>query len=148
MQNSFKEESKPSIEQNKEKHLKERDNEHFSELEQKNNIEIAEELYKEKKEKLEDKELLTEEEKAIKEKLQEEMVKIKLNSSLTDDVKKKVIQIKPLNKKEKLDYLLNITEEKGVIFAIVLAKKMNDPYILDTFHDILVREGLYKNFKM
>lgn len=148
MQNTFKEESKSSIEQNKEQYLKERDVKAFSEFEQKSNTEIIEESYKEKKEKLENKELLTEEEKAIKEKLQEETRRVKLNPSLTDDVKKKVIQIKLLNKKEKLNHLLNTAEEKGVIFAIVVAKKMNDPYILDIFHDILVREGLYKNFKM
>jgi hypothetical protein len=109
--------------------------------------EIVEELYREKKEELEKRELLTEKEKAIREKLEEEIVKIKLSPTLTDEAKKKAIQIKSLNEKGKLKNLLDIVKTNGVAFAVDVARRMNDPYILDIFHDILAREGLYKKFK-
>lgn len=109
--------------------------------------EVVEELYQSKKKEVEKSQLLTEEEQAIKEKLEEEIVKIKLSPQLSDDTKNKATQIKRLGKKGKLQRLLGIVEEKGVAFAVVVARKMNDPYVLDAFHDILAREGLYKKFK-
>jgi hypothetical protein len=116
------------------------------------NKEIAEKLYQEKEKKLkeekpEEKELFLKKERIIKEKLEEEILKIKLNPTLTDEAKKKAVQIKSLNEKEKLEYLLDMAKTNGVAFAVTVAKKMNDPYILDIFHDILAREGLYKKFK-
>jgi 5-bromo-4-chloroindolyl phosphate hydrolysis protein len=109
--------------------------------------EAVEKLYQEKKEGLEKIELSVKEERAIREKLEEEMVKIKLSPSLTNEVKKRAVQVKSLDEKERLEYLLDITKTNGVAFAVTVAQKMNDPYILDTFHDILAREGLYKKFK-
>ena len=41
-------------------------------------------------------------------------------------------------------HLLQIARDKGVIFAIQLVRKMNEPYLLDVFHDTLAREGFYK----
>lgn len=48
---------------------------------------------------------------------------------------------------EKIRKLLLIAEEKGVVYAVNVAKKMNDPYLLDTFHDALAEKGFYKKFK-
>ena len=42
--------------------------------------------------------------------------------------------------------LLEIAREKGVVFAIKVAKSMNDPFLLDTLHDALAKEGYYKDF--
>ena len=41
-----------------------------------------------------------------------------------------------------------ITDAKGVIYAVNVAKKMNDPFILDTFHDALVEGGYYEDLKI
>jgi 5-bromo-4-chloroindolyl phosphate hydrolysis protein len=109
--------------------------------------EAVEKLYQEKKEGLEKIELSAKEERVIREKLEEEMIKIKLSPSLTNEVEKRAVQVKSLDEKERLEYLLDITKASGVAFAVTVAQKMNDPYILDTFHDILAREGLYKKFK-
>ncbi|MSU54748.1 MAG: hypothetical protein EXS48_02890 [Candidatus Staskawiczbacteria bacterium] len=46
----------------------------------------------------------------------------------------------------KIEKLLQLTKQKGVIFAVAVAKKMNDPYVLDTLHDTLAKEGYYKEF--
>lgn len=51
------------------------------------------------------------------------------------------------SQKEKIKKLLLIAEEKGVIYAVNMAKKMDDPYILDLFHDALAEQGFYKKFK-
>ena len=63
-----------------------------------------------------------------------------------EEIEKETIQIQSLKKEGKLVRLLELTKEKGVSFAIVVAKKMKDPYTLDAFHDILSREGYYKKF--
>lgn len=39
---------------------------------------------------------------------------------------------------EKLQHLVNIAFERGLVEAIAEARKMHDPYILDAFHDALV----------
>lgn len=100
----------------------------------------------EKKEEIE-KDLFSKKEREIKEELKEEIEKIKLTSNLADDAKQKAVQIQSLGKKGKLQRLLNLAEEKGIAFAVMVAQNMNDPYILDTFHDLLVKEGFYKKFK-
>ena len=43
--------------------------------------------------------------------------------------------------------LLKIAREKGLVYAIQVAKKMNEPYLLDVLHDTLASEGFYKDFK-
>jgi len=48
--------------------------------------------------------------------------------------------------KEKIEHLLEMAREKGVLFAIQVAKKMNEPFLLDTLHDALAREGYYQKF--
>lgn len=51
-----------------------------------------------------------------------------------------------LETKEKINKLLQTAKSKGVVFAVNVAKKMNDHYVLDTFHDVLAKEGYYKKF--
>ena len=51
-----------------------------------------------------------------------------------------------VEEQEKLAKLLALAKQKGVIFAVKTAQKMNDPYVLDLFHDKLVEGGYYKEF--
>ena len=44
---------------------------------------------------------------------------------------------------EILQDLVNIAFSSGIESAVAKARKMNDPYILDAFHDLLV-DRLYK----
>ncbi len=46
----------------------------------------------------------------------------------------------------KLAQLLKLAKEKGVIFAVKTAQKLNDPYLLDMLHDKLAESGHYKEF--
>ena len=90
--------------------------------------------------------LLTKEEEAIKAKLEEEISKMRSNPSLEEEAKKRVEEIKSLKEREKLKYLLNLAPEKGISFATRVAQKMNDPYTLDMFRDILAMNKIYEHF--
>jgi len=94
----------------------------------------------------EKKEILTQEEEAIKEELKREISAMELDENLKKEAEDKARKIGALDEEKKLKHLLEIAKNKGVLFAIKIAEEMKDPYILDTFHDLLVREGLYKNF--
>ncbi len=106
--------------------------------------EAVERLHPKEEEKKERKELLTEEEKVIREELEREIEIMKLSPQLQDDAQKKAQQIKDLDVKGKLKQLLVLAEEKGVGFAVEVAKNMKDPATLDTLHDILAKDGFYK----
>lgn len=96
---------------------------------------------------IEKKEILINQEELIKDQLQKEVEKIKLSPSLKDDVQQKAVQIQSLTPKGKLQKLLQLAQDRGVAFAVTVAKNMNDPYTLDTFHDTLAKEGLYQKFQ-
>jgi len=69
---------------------------------------------------------------------------------ITDNLKKQAKtqaqSIKYLDEEKKIKKLLEIAKQKGVVYAVNVAKKINDSYILDTLHDILAKEGFYKEF--
>lgn len=50
-----------------------------------------------------------------------------------------------LQDEEKIQHLLSLAKDKGVIFAVKVAQKMNDPYVLDRLHDMLAKNGYYKD---
>ena len=72
------------------------------------------------------------------------------NSHIDNDAKIKASSeadvLLNLGKKEKIEKLLHFAKTKGVIFSVHVAKKMEDPFLLDALHDALVKEGYYKNF--
>jgi hypothetical protein len=78
--------------------------------------------------------------------LRREIEMMELDDKLKLEAEKKAEKIEFLGEKEKIERLLQIAREKGVVFAIQIAKKMNEPYLLDILHDTLAQEGLYKNF--
>jgi hypothetical protein len=86
------------------------------------------------------------EEKIVSEELRREIEMMELDEKLKDEAEKKAQKISFLGEKEKIEQLLKITHEKGVASAVQIARRMNDPYLLDIFHDVLAREGYYKNF--
>jgi len=83
-------------------------------------------------------------EKIITDELKREIELMELDESKKAEAEKIKQKIEFLGEKEKIEHLLQIAREKGVIFAVQLAKKMNEPYLLDTFHDILAQEGYYQ----
>ena len=69
---------------------------------------------------------------------------------LSDDLKKQANvtaqSIKSLDLEKKMKQLLELAKQKGVIYAVHVAKNMDDPYVLDMLHDMLAQDGLYKSF--
>ncbi len=85
-------------------------------------------------------------EKAISDSLRREIELIQVDDNLKKIAEQKANKISFLADDDKLKNLMKIAREKGVIFAVKVAKSMNDPFILDTLHDTLAREGYYKDF--
>ena len=81
----------------------------------------------------------------IEEKLGEDLKKMeeapeKFENQIQDERK----QIDQIREEGKLSRLLTIAEEKGAHFAVEVAKGMDDPFILDALHDLLVQKGIYE----
>ena len=95
---------------------------------------------------LEQKKKEEEKEKRIWQQLEKEAKLMERDEKLKEKAEKKVQEIRVLAEKEKIEHLLELAEKEGLIFAVQVAKKMNDPYILDIFHDLLAQEGYYQRF--
>lgn len=52
--------------------------------------------------------------------------------------------IQQLEAEKKIKKLLELAIAKGAVYAVHVAKKMNDPYVLDKLHDELVKNNLHK----
>ena len=78
--------------------------------------------------------------------LRDKIEKTDLEEHLKIQAAAQAADIKSLKKEEKIKKLLEIAKKKGIVYAVSVARKMNDPYILDTFHDTLAEKGYYKSF--
>ena len=94
---------------------------------------------------LEGKELLRDD-KAVTAELRREIEMMQLDDNTKKDAEAKAEKIEFLGEKEKIEHLLQTAREKGLVFAIHVARKMNEPYLLDVLHDTLADEGYYKDF--
>jgi len=101
------------------------------------------EVLRESRETIEEKENLSKEE--IRE-LRKEIENMDVDDNLKQQVKTQAQNAKSLQDAEKIKHLLEITKEKGVVFAVKVAKNLDNPYVLDTLHDILIEKGYYKKF--
>ena len=97
------------------------------------------EVYPEKKE-------ISEDDKIVSAELRREIEMMELDDNTKVEAEKKAEKIEFLGEKEKIEHLLQMAREKGITFAIQVARKMNEPYLLDILHDTLANEGLYKQF--
>jgi len=86
------------------------------------------------------------EDKNIERELFREIEMMQIDENLKKEAEQKANKIHFLGDDEKIKHLLEVAREKGVVFAVKVAKSMNEPYLLDTFHDLLAKEGLYKDF--
>lgn len=78
--------------------------------------------------------------------LREKIENIELADHVKQQASAQANAITSLSEEEKMKSLLKAAKQKGVVYAVALAKKMNDPYILDMLHDALAKEGHYKEF--
>ncbi|MBU3934843.1 hypothetical protein KKC00_02695 [Patescibacteria group bacterium] len=92
------------------------------------------------------KEISPEDEKMIRKQLRREIETMELSEVSREEAVREAKKIEFLGEEGKLERLLMLAQEKGIAYSVRVAKDMNDPYILDTFHDALVRNGYYKKF--
>ena len=90
--------------------------------------------------------LAKEDKEKVEKQIRLEIERMQLNPILEDEAKKQANKIEFLGEQKKIEHLLIIAQEQGLAFAIRVAKEMNDPFLLDIFHDILAKEGFYKKF--
>ena len=83
-------------------------------------------------------------EKNVTDEIDREIKLMELDEKMKEEAEKKAGKIEFLGEKEKIERLIEIAREKGIVFATNVARKMNDPYLLDIFHDVMAKEGLYK----
>jgi len=83
---------------------------------------------------------------AIEKEIRKELDALDLEGDLKNEAQAKAKKLQYLEEEEKIKQLLKVAKEKGVAYAVKVAQGMNDPYLLDMFHDLLVREGYYKQF--
>ncbi len=107
-------------------------------------VELEKKLAEKKKELAEKKEVEKPDKEIIKEVLKEktempQAPKVK-PTAVPSSVIKTTKRIKAKSKERQVQLLTDLAFEKGVIHATGVAKGLDDPYILDEFHDTLVDE--------
>ena len=78
--------------------------------------------------------------------LKDQIEKMHLDNDLKAQVQTDATSAQPLEEQKKIKYLLALAQKKGVVYAVNVAKNMDDPYLLDKFHDLLIEKGYYKEF--
>ncbi|MEK9135046.1 MAG: hypothetical protein AAB451_02000 [Patescibacteria group bacterium] len=89
-------------------------------------------------------------EETAREKIQKEIAeieKIKLTPELKKEAVEEAVKIKELDNEGKVSRLLSLAKEKGLVFAVDVAKKIGDAYLLDSLHDSLIKEGRFREFE-
>ncbi len=121
-----------------------KDNQELIGIPEKKNISGEQPAHFEQEKNIEKKET-AQDEKIVSQELRREIELMELDDTLKKQAEQKANKISFLADDDKLKKLLKIAREKGLVFAIKVAKSMNDPFILDTLHDALAREGYYKD---
>ena len=87
-----------------------------------------------------------EEKQAVRKDLEKKVEETELPPEVQQQVVSQAAQIQSgaLNEEAKVKRLVDMAQTKGVIFALKAAKEIGDDYILDMFHDALVKDKLYK----
>jgi len=100
----------------------------------------------EKRERVEAKEVKGEREKDVRERLEQEAEKMPLTAQAAKDLKSQAGTVSVASNQGKVQRLLTIAQEKGLLFAIKVAKETGDSYTLDILHDALAKDSLYKRY--
>ena len=100
----------------------------------------------EKLEQAEEREIKGEREENVRERLEQEAEKMPLTAQATKDLKSQAGAVSVASNQGKVQRLLQIAQEKGLLFAVKVAKETGDPYAMDLLHDALAKDNLYKQY--
>ncbi|MBI2577299.1 MAG: hypothetical protein HYV77_00435 [Candidatus Wildermuthbacteria bacterium] len=81
-----------------------------------------------------------------REKLEEAVRALDQNPAAVEEARKRAAAMPAATPAKTVDNLVAAAKEKGVVFAVRIAKEINDPFILDALHDRLIQEGMLKDF--
>lgn len=87
-----------------------------------------------------------EEAEKIKQNLLREVSEMEDIPELKKEAQEKANQIGSFGLDKIFEHLLEIARQKDLVRAVHVAKNMNNPNVLDSFHDYLVEDGRYKEF--
>ena len=59
-------------------------------------------------------------------------------SQVNQQVAQKIQELQEQPKERQIQILTEMALEKGVVYAVEIAKNLDSPYLLDEFHDVLV----------
>lgn len=59
-------------------------------------------------------------------------------SQVNQQVAQKIQELQEQPKERQIQILTEMAFEKGVVYAVEIAKNLDSPYLLDEFHDVLV----------
>lgn len=59
-------------------------------------------------------------------------------SQVNQQVAQKIQELQEQSKERQIQILTEMAFEKGVVYAVEIAKNLDNPYLLDEFHDVLV----------
>jgi len=110
------------------------------------NIPAAESAAPFEQEKTAERREMSPDDRVVSAELRREIEMMQLDDNTKKDAEAKAEKIEFLGEKEKIEHLLQMAREKGLVYAIHVARKMNEPYLLDVLHDTLAQEGFYKDF--
>lgn len=88
-------------------------------------------------------ELSKEEAKILREKIES----TELDDHLKDQAKSDAEEVMTLEDEKVIQKLIDLAQSKGAVYAVAVAKKMDDAYVLDALHDRLSKDGYYKSLK-
>ena len=81
-----------------------------------------------------------------KRELEEELKRLELSYQEKIEAEKEAEKLRKEEAKKQIERLFVLAQEKGLPYAIEVAKSMKDPFILDLFHDLLAKDQTFKRF--
>ncbi len=132
------------VDQNKKEEIKSPIDKSRGTLEKDIPVSEQEVSFRQEGEKKIEKKEISPDDKIVSAELRREIEIMEVDDKTKAEAEKKAQKIEFLGEKEKIEHLLKIAREKGVFFAIQVARRMNEPYLLDILHDTLAQEGFYK----
>lgn len=80
--------------------------------------------------------------------LKEAIEKTDIDDSLKIQASGHAQSVKEAPDTERLKKLIDIAAAKGIAYAVHVAQKTGDAYLVDALHDALAQDGLYNKFKL
>jgi Fic family protein len=105
-------------------------------------LELEKKLAEKKQELVEEKEAGKHEKEIIREIIKEKVEEAAVTPAPTSQAQtiKKIKEIAGEPKERQVQLLVNLALEKGIVQAVEVARGLNNPYLLDELHDVLVDE--------